>query len=160
MSIALETADQPEVIALIDQLDRYQQPLYPAESHHGIPISALRGPNVLFAVVRDPQGRAIGCGAIVLHADYGEVKRMFVLPAQRGEGIGRTLLAFLEQQAIALGCRRFALETGIRQPEAIALYERCGYVRTAPFGAYRPDPLSLFLQKRVVLPTEQAEPSA
>jgi hypothetical protein len=74
-SITLERADQADVIALIDELDAYQKPLYPAESHHGIDIGALSRPNVLFAVARDERGAAVGCGAIVLEAGYGEVKR-------------------------------------------------------------------------------------
>ena len=52
VSIALESPDQPEVIALIDELDAYQKPLYPPESHHGIDLAALSRTNVLFAVAR------------------------------------------------------------------------------------------------------------
>jgi putative acetyltransferase len=147
MRIALESPDQPEVLALIDALDAYQKPLYPAESHHGIDLAALRQPNVLFAVARDEAGRAVGCGAIVLEATYGEVKRMFVSPGQRGKGTARALLALLEAQAQARGCTAFMLETGYLQHEAIALYERCGYQRRGPFGDYAEDPNSVFMGK-------------
>lgn len=58
MHIALESADQPEVVALIEALDAYQMPMYPLESHHGVDIAALAAPNVLFAVARDEQGAA------------------------------------------------------------------------------------------------------
>ena len=147
MRIALEPASQPEILALIERLDAYQKPLYPAESHHGIDISALSEPNVLFAVARDAQGHAIGCGAIVLEAGYGELKRMFTLPDHRGKGVARSLLLFLESQAQARGCRRFMLETGYLQAEAIALYERFGYSRRGPFGSYTEDPNSVFMHK-------------
>ncbi|WP_280153802.1 GNAT family N-acetyltransferase [Piscinibacter sp. XHJ-5] len=146
--IALEAADQPDVIALIDELDAYQKPLYPAESHHGIDIGALSRPNVLFAVARDAQGAAVGCGAIVLEAGYGEVKRMFVRPSLRGAGLAKALLGALEAEAARRGCTRLMLETGIRQPEALALYERLGFTRRGPFGDYAEDPLSVFMEKK------------
>lgn len=147
MRIALESAKQPEVLALIEDLDAYQMPLYPAESHHGIDSAALSEPNVLFAVARDEQGHAVGCGAIVLETDYGELKRMFTRPSHRGRGVARSLLMFLEAEARARGCRQFMLETGYLQPEAIALYERSGYRRRGPFGSYPEDPNSVFMHK-------------
>jgi putative acetyltransferase len=147
MRIALEPPDQAEVVALIDALDAYQKPMYPPESHHGIDLDALRRANVLFAVARDDAGRAVACGAIVLEDGYGELKRMYVVPEQRGRGIARRLLAFLEDAAGARGTRRFALETGNRQHEAIALYARAGYASCEPFGDYRPDPHSVFMWK-------------
>lgn len=147
MPIALESPDQPDVIALIDELDAYQKPLYPAESHHGIDIAALCRPNVLFAVARDEAGTALACGAIVLEPGHGELKRMFTRPAQRGRGLARALLQRLEAEASMRGCTRFVLETGILQPEAIALYERLGYRRRGPFGDYVEDPNSLFMEK-------------
>ncbi|MBL0089361.1 MAG: GNAT family N-acetyltransferase [Ideonella sp.] len=147
MTIRLEPADQPEVLALIDALDAYQKPLYPAESHHGIDVRALSQPEVLFAVVRDEAGAAMACGAVVLGAQWGEVKRMFVQPAWRGQGVSQRLLDFLQTEAIARECRQLMLETGILQPEALGLYERAGFVRRGPFGDYAEDPLSVFMQK-------------
>jgi len=147
MRIGLEPPGQPEVIALIDALDAYQRPMYPPESHHGIDLEALSRPNVLFAVARDASGRAIACGAIVLESGYGEIKRMYVMPEERGRGIARALLRFLEEAAAARGVASFALETGNRQHEAIALYEHAGYVNCEPFGEYQPDPHSVFMRK-------------
>lgn len=147
MRIALEPADQPDVLALIEALDAYQMPLYPPESHHGIDIAALSAPNVIFAVVREDAGRAVACGAIVLEREYGELKRMFTLPACRGQGLARALLQRLESEAASRGCRDFMLETGYLQHEAIALYERLGYRRRGPFGPYAEDPNSVFMHK-------------
>ena len=149
MRIALESPDQPEVIALIDELDAYQKPLYPAESHHGIPIDVLCRPNVIFAVARDAGGAAVGCGAIVLEREYGELKRMFTRPTHRGRGIAGALLRLLESEAQRRGCAQFMLETGHLQPEALALYERCGYRRRGPFGDYAEDPNSVFMGKAI-----------
>lgn len=71
-----------------------------------------------------------------------EIKRMYVLPAARGLGLARRLLAVLQEDAAAAGRVRMVLETGSRQPEAIALYLSCGYARIPSFGHYREDPLS------------------
>lgn len=147
--IRLESPDQPDVLALIDALDAYQMPLYPAESHHGIDLAALLQPNVRFAVARDADGTALGCGAIVLGSDWGEIKRMYVSPQARGRGLGRALLAFLERTAQAEGCRCFVLETGYLQTEAIGLYAASGYAHCGPFGDYVEDPNSLFMIKRL-----------
>jgi putative acetyltransferase len=149
MRIATEPANQPEVLALIEQLDAYQKPLYPAESHHGIDVVALSQPNVIFAVARDPSGHAVACGAIVIEPAYGELKRMFTLPIHRDRGIARSLVQWLEAQAQARGCHLFMLETGYLQHEAIALYKRLGYSRRGPFGPYTEDPHSVFMEKSV-----------
>jgi putative acetyltransferase len=149
LRIALEPARQPEVIALLDELDAYQSVLYPPESHHGIDMDALSRPNVLFAVVRDAEGRAMGCGAIVVGPDYGEIKRMFVRPHFRGRGAAKALLVHLESEAVRAGCTQLMLETGVSQPEALALYARCGYARRGPFGDYANDPLSVFMSKQI-----------
>ncbi len=66
-----------------------------------------------------------------------EVKRMFVAEAYRGRGLSRVLLAALEDSARAAGVRRFRMETGSRQPEAIRLYETSGYTRIENFGVYK-----------------------
>ncbi len=147
MRISREHPQQPEIVCLVELLDAYQKPLYPPESHHGIDFDALAAPNVIFAVARAEDGLAVACGAMVLGPQHGELKRMFVLPQARGQGIGRAILAFLEAEASAQGCRLFALETGVSQPEALALYAGAGYVRGGPFGDYAPDPLSVFMTK-------------
>ena len=149
MPIQLEPANQPDVVRLVEALDAHQKPLYPPECHYGIPIEALMQPNVLFGVARDDAGQAVACGAIVLGTEYGELKRMFVLPSHRGQGLAQGILAFLEAQALTNGCTCVMLETGIRQPEAIGLYERSGFVRRGPFGDYPPDPLSVFMAKNI-----------
>ena len=149
MTIAFESPDQPEVIALIAELDAYQEALYPPESRHLLDLAALTQPNVLFAVARDDAGRAIGCGAVVLLPEFGEVKRMYVSPHGRGRGVARRLLSTLEAAAAAAGCRLLQLETGPYQPEALRLYAAAGYRRRGPFAPYRDDPLSVFMHKPI-----------
>lgn len=150
MNVALESANQPEVIALIADLDAYQDTLYPPESRHALDLASLTRSNVLFAVARDPAGAAVGCAAIVLDAAAGELKRMYVSPGQRGQGVAGRLLALLEAEAMARGCHWVRLETGPYQPEALAFYARSGYERRGPFGTYADDPLSVFMHKRLV----------
>ncbi len=71
-----------------------------------------------------------------------EVKRMYVAPAGRGRGLARRMLAHLERTAYDAGARAAVLETGVAQPEAIALYESSGYTAVPGFGHYRDSPLS------------------
>ncbi len=149
LAIRQEPANQPDVIALIEALDGLMASLYPAESNHLLDIAALSDPAVSFLVVRDGD-EVVGCGAILRDArGWGEIKRMYVRPDQRGRGIGRRVLSELE--AIARNARLplLRLETGIHNAEALALYRRAGFVERGPFGDYAPDPLSVFMEKRV-----------
>jgi putative acetyltransferase len=149
MNIAFETPDQPDIIALIADLDAYQLTLYPPESVYALDMASLKQPNVLFAVARDADGAAVGCGAMVVTPEFAEVKRMYVRPEARGQGLARRVLSMLEREAAQRGSTLYTLETGPSQPEAIALYERLGYERCGPYGDYRDDPLSVFMRKQV-----------
>jgi GNAT superfamily N-acetyltransferase len=94
----------------------------------------------------------VGCGGVRAHeGDVGEIKRMYVKPAARRAGVARTVLVELENRARGLGYARLRLETGVRQPEAIALYEASGYEAIAPYGPYRDSPLSRCFEKRLDL---------
>lgn len=150
MNVTLESPDQPDVVALIAELDAYQDKLYPPESRHALDLASLKLPNVLFAVARDAEMRAVGCGAIVLGDEFSELKRMYVSPQCRGQGVARRLLALLEARAAQAGAAVLTLETGPFQPEALALYEACGFERRGPFGQYSDDPLSVFMHKRLL----------
>lgn len=80
---------------------------------------------------------AVGCGALKpFGADAMEVKRMYVSPAHRGKGVASTLLKELETWAAELGFSRCVLETGKKQHEAIALYQKGGYVVIPNYGQY------------------------
>jgi GNAT superfamily N-acetyltransferase len=96
-------------------------------------------------------GVPVGCGALRPYtAETVEIKRMYVRPAARGQGIARAMLNALEAAARDFGYTRLLLETGTLQPEAIALYEAAGYQRTAPYGNYRDDPLTVCFDKPLV----------
>jgi putative acetyltransferase len=150
MRIAFESPNQADAIALIAELDAYQSTLYPPESHHALDLTSVAAGQVLFVIARDGVGQAVGCGAIVLTPEYGEIKRMYVRPEQRGRGLARQVLETLEAAAAQAGCRMLKLESGPSQPEALALYARCGYETCGKYGDYTDDPLSVFMQKRIV----------
>ena len=132
---------------MLARLDAYCAALYPAESNHLMDIASLMQGDVLFLVARDVDGAGVGCAALVNKQHYGEVKRMFVDERKRGLGTGRKLLEHLVMFARMSGLSVLRLETGVHQPEAIGLYERLGFARCEPFGDYRKDPLSLFMEK-------------
>ena len=154
VDIRPERADHPQVIALLDALDRYLGELYEPEANHILSVQELLAPEVTFLVARQG-GRIVGTGAVrtmPAEADtagraYGEVKRMYVDPAQRGQRIGERLLQQLEQTLRERGLTQALLETGEDQHAAVRLYERCGYVRRPAFGGYPDNGLSVFMQK-------------
>jgi GNAT superfamily N-acetyltransferase len=112
---------------------------YDGEGEPGTPPSAADVSVVL--VARADDGAAVGCGALRALGDgAAEVKRMYVVPEARGRGVSRLLLAGLEDAARARGWTTLRLETGPRQPEAIALYEGAGYRAIPAFGAYVDSP--------------------
>ena len=149
LTIARERPDQPDVVRLIEALDAHAIALYPPESNHLLDVAALCDDAVTFLVVRAGDA-AIGCGALLRDPrGWGEIKRMYVQPDRRGRGIGRRVLAELEEIARAGGLPLLRLETGIRNTEALALYRRAGFTGRAAFGDYAPDPLSVFMEKRV-----------
>jgi len=92
---------------------------------------------IKYAIVAYQDTHPIGCGAIKMYDETTmEVKRMYVKPDQRGCGIAAKILFELEQWAIELGFSRCILETGINQPEALALYRKNGYHRIPNYGQY------------------------
>lgn len=147
MRVKKESPNQPDVIALIADLDAYQDTLYPVEARYALDLASLAKPNVLFVVSRDELNAALGCGAVVLNDTYGEVKRMYVHPEARGKGVAQHIIAALEIDAYESGCQTLMLETGPYQTEALAFYSKQGYTQRGPFGSYPEHPLSVFMEK-------------
>ena len=146
--IQIESPRAAGVPELISALDGYLSSLYPPSSNHFLDVDQLSQPDIRLFVARR-EGVPLACGALRIASDYGEVKRMYVAPAARGEGLGRAILAKIESEARREGLRVMRPETGNRQAEALALYRSAGYVDCGPFGEYRPDPLSRFMEKRL-----------
>jgi putative acetyltransferase len=142
---------RPDFRALLAASDAHAAALYPAESNHLEPAEALASPHV--HVVGGFEGEHLVVTGAVKHMDddgrYGEIKRVFVDPASRGRGHSRRVMQVLETELVAQGVGCARLETGIHQPEALGLYRSLGYVERNAYGAYRPDPLSVFMEKRL-----------
>ena len=95
-------------------------------------------------------GQPVGCAALApLDEVTAEVRRVYVVASARRRGIARLLLAGLERKAAELGYRTLRLGTGIRQPEAIALYESYGFRRIPSFGVHMGDPVNICFEKQV-----------
>jgi putative acetyltransferase len=145
--VSIEDPAQPDIVTLLEEGERYSASLYPPESNHHLTLDELRAAHIRFLVARDVTGRAVATGALALFGSWAELKRMWVVPAVRGRGVSKAILAALEASARAEQVSCLRLETGVENHAALALYERAGFARCDPFGDYQPDPLSVFMQK-------------
>jgi len=138
---------------LLSASDAYLGSLYPPESNHLSSPKDLAQTHVRFVGYQE-ESDIVGCCAVKMLNDdegpYGEIKRLFVLPEYRGRGISKILMETLEKHLIDQGVNCSRLEAGIHQPEALGLYRRLGYVERGPYGDYALDPLSVFMEKRLV----------
>ncbi|MEO7313286.1 MAG: GNAT family N-acetyltransferase [Chitinophagaceae bacterium] len=101
-------------------------------------------------VVTYENAQPLGCGAIkAFGATAMEVKRMYTLPEARGKGIATFILSQLEQWANELGYEKCVLETGRKQPEAIELYQKCGYEIIPNYGQYAGVENSVCFEKKL-----------
>lgn len=106
-------------------------------------------PRGVFLVAR-VDGSPVGCGALKPLDDsvgVAEVKRMYTAPHGRRQGVGRAVLARLEEVAAELGYDRMQLETGTAQPEALAMYATQGWRRIPSYGRYKGAPSSVCFAK-------------
>lgn len=131
--------------ALGDELlDRYAGR---AGSGAEAPASDFEPPDGAFLVGYE-DGEPIGCGGLCRYDERtAEIRRMYVIPAARGRGLSRVLLAALEDEGRQLGYSAVRLETGDRQSEAIRLYQSAGYEPIARFGPYVADERSVCFEK-------------
>lgn len=153
--VDFEHPDAQELVAAVqaEYLVRYG-------NHDETPMEpgALNPPSGEFYVGYGEDGRPIATGAWRWRpevkfegaAPAAEIKRMFVAGPGRGQGLGLLMLLHLEQAAAVAGARAMVLETGVAQPEAIALYEGSGYRPTEPFGYYAWSDQSRYYGKHLV----------
>lgn len=146
--------DHPDSVKLIELVQQEYVARYGDPDVTPVDPVEFSPPRGLFLVgYRDDV--PVACGGWRAHdgpapdfqAGDAELKRMFVTEEERGNGFARTMLAELERTAAAAGRRRAVLETGTRQPEAIALYRSSGYAGIPKFGVYKHDPKSVCLAK-------------
>jgi GNAT superfamily N-acetyltransferase len=104
-------------------------------------------------LVAEIDGEPVGCGAWrVLGPGVAEVKRLYVAPSHRRRGVAQVVLDALESSAAGAGHRSVVLNTGDRQPEALAFYERAGYTPVPGYGIYADAPGAVFLGKELPQP--------
>lgn len=148
ITVTVEDPRQPEIEALLRAGDAHALSLYPADSCYMLNLDELVEPGVTVFVARDAQARALGMAALVNRGDSsGELKRLYVDEAGRGQGVATAVMDALEAAARAEGIRTLQLETGPKQLPAIALYERRGYHHIENFGPYVGDEFSVCMEK-------------
>ncbi len=136
ISIERTTSENPNFKQLVVLLDEYLR--ITDGDEHAFYNQYNNIENLQEVVVAYSENLAVGCGAIKPYdSDTVEIKRMFVLPEARGQGVATKTLSALEQWARELNYKKCILETGKRQPEAIALYSKTGYEVIPNYGQYQ-----------------------
>jgi putative acetyltransferase len=147
-----EPFDTPDVTALCDAQQEEMRGRYGGVADIGPTreASMFVDPDGVFLVVRDGDGRAVACGGICRFDEAcAELKRMYVVPEARGQGLGRRVLVELEAHARSLGYMGIVLETGDRQPESVGLYVSAGFERMPCYPPYSERELSLCFEKQL-----------
>ena len=147
LSIERVWLDNVDVELLISQLNLDLYSRYPEP---GALIFSLETADIVDGAGSLLMAELDGCGAFRVMDDLpgsAEIKRLYVTLAGRGMKIGSALLAELERQGAAFGVRRFALETGPRQPEALRIFESAGYVVCEPWGPFIAKEFSICMEK-------------
>jgi GNAT superfamily N-acetyltransferase len=161
LTIAPEPFESPDAQSLVAELAIDLDERYAADglaegdspdamAEHAVRADQVTPPRGVLLVAR-VDGRAVGCAAVrPLRGGppgVAEIKRMYTVPAARRRGVSRALPAGIEAEARALGYQRLQLVTGLRQPEAIALYGSAGYFRIASYGQFEDDDLLVCFAK-------------
>ena len=151
MRIEIDDLTRPEVLALLNEHLTNMYELSPPESVHALDVSKLRGSDITFWTVWE-DGELLGCGALKeLSPTHGEVKSMRTPQKMRRRGAGRAVLTHIVGVARERTYRLLSLETGSAEAFAPAqkLYESFGFTYCGPFGDYKEDPNSAFMQLRL-----------
>ncbi|MEU1199490.1 GNAT family N-acetyltransferase [Streptomyces sp. NPDC005813] len=156
MNIRSVPFDHPDAVKLNDQVQAEYAERY-GDDGDATPLDAamFAPPLGLYLIAYDEQERPVATGGWRTQEENdegysdgdAELKRMYVIPEARGLGLARRMLSALEDDARAAGRARMVLETGSKQPEAVALYRSSGYEPCVKFGYYRFHELSLCYAK-------------
>jgi GNAT superfamily N-acetyltransferase len=151
--ILLVQSATDEVRTLIGELDDELQSLYAPEQRHGLALDAIFQPHIRFFVAR-VDSKPAGCGGVALFDDFAEIKRMYVRPALRRQGVAAAIMARLIDEAVMARLGVLRLETGAHQHAAIGFYKRSGFSSCAAFTPYAAMPAaaivtSVFMERRL-----------
>lgn len=148
MHIEIDDLSRPKVHALLEEHLSNMYELSPPEQVFALDITKLRVPEITFWTVWDEE-HLIGCGALKeLSPLHGEIKSMRTPAGARGKGAGRAVLTHIVSVARQRGYTRLSLETGTHAAfePARTLYRSNGFITSGPFGNYRLDPHSVFME--------------
>lgn len=139
ITIRLVKSNDRQLHELIKRLDEDLLERYPSDRIYLVDFTNSKVTKMTFAIAYI-NGTPVACGGL-RPMDNGdmELKRFYVDSSYRKQGIATQLLSYLEEKARKMGYKGIKLETGARQPEAIALYTKHGYVAIARFGEYTDD---------------------
>lgn len=144
MELCTRAYDHPDSVKMIADLQQVYVERYGDVDVTPVDPAQFAAPLGYF-VIGYLDGVPVACGGWRVNDELdgaAEIKRMYVVDSARGKGLSRLVLAHLEATAREAGLLRMVLETGLRQPEAIALYTSSGYERIDNFGVYRDHPES------------------
>lgn len=145
-----EASDSPVARALVAAVQQEYVRRYGGPDETPVEPGEFDPPSGVFVVGRR-SGTPVASGALRrLDDQTAEVKRMYVAPEARRQGVARAVLAYLEEHARSAGVARLVLETGDEQPEALAFYTAAGYRPVTPYGFYRCHPDAHSLGKELV----------
>ncbi len=148
LSFIKTNSDSSDFRSLVVSLDADLQARYGEQQSFFSQFNKLD--HIHHVIVAYENNQPVGCGAFKEYElGVAEIKRMFVLQQHRGKGIAGQILAALEQWAKEEGFKACILETAIKQPEAIRVYEREGYKRIPNYGQYIGVEISLCMQKDI-----------
>jgi len=151
ITVRAEAADSLIAVRLVDAMVTEMDQLYGQPPGAGVGSGAspsdFTPPTGAFLVIY-AGGKPVAGGGIKRDDDgVAEIKRMYVVPAARRQGLGRRLLEALEDRARELGYARIRLDTGARQPHAQAMYERAGY---HPIDNYNGNSMASFWGEKIL----------
>jgi putative acetyltransferase len=147
MEIRLDDLRGAAIAALLEEHLEDMRRTSPPESKHALDLEGLRHPSISFYTVWEA-GALLGCGAVKeLEPLHGEIKSMRTANAARGQGVASVVLQHILAVARERGYQTLSLETGSMDffKPAHALYRKFGFLESAPFGDYQPDPNSVFM---------------
>ena len=148
-SLVKTNSDSSDFRSLVVSLDADLQSRYGEQQSFFSQFNKLD--HIHHVIVAYENNQPVGCGAFKeFELGIAEIKRMFVEEKHRGKGIAGQILAALEQWAKEEGFRSCILETAVKQPEAIRVYEREGYKRIPNYGQYIGVEISLCMKKELV----------
>ncbi|SEL79264.1 Acetyltransferase (GNAT) family protein [Blastococcus sp. DSM 46786] len=149
--------EDPLAQLLVERVQQEYVARYGGRDEAVVDPGEFRPPTGLF-LVAEVDGVPVGCGAWRAYPPGGaEIKRVYVAPELRRRGLAQVLMAGLEASAARAGHRSVVLNTGQRQPEAVALYRELGYAPVPGYGVYACSPEAVFLGKE--LPVHEEEPT-